>query len=125
MAGNLPQLGDTVRVRRYRHTSLDISGVQPHEDRTGRVTCIRDLNGTGNPAYWLDGEEDHIAPGYTFLGGGPYAMYLVTTVEPAPPQQHQIKLRVVGGRAEVTVIGDTPLAPGRYRGVVIKTGEVA
>ena len=48
---------------------------------------------------------------------------------PAPPEQYTIRIQVRGDRAVVEVTGGQPLAPGRYRGAVVKLrdsmGEVA
>lgn len=122
-----PREGDLVRVRRYHNTTIAPGGTVT-VDRTGKVakTAMLDIpphHGARVPVFWLEGDEDHIATGYVFLGGSP-SMYLVTVVEPVTaPVQHQIRLRVIGDRAEVTVIGDQPLPPGRYLGAVVKLAE--
>lgn len=127
MTNYQPQQGQMVRVRRYRIPGLATDGQVPVEDRTGRVAAVTTLAGDRQlRVFYLEGEEDHIAPGYVFLGGSP-AMYLVTTVELVV--QHQIRITVRGDRAVVSVVGDQPLPPGRYAGTVTRLtgslGEVA
>lgn len=42
---------------------------------------------------------------------------------PAAPVQHRVRLRLFGGRAEVTIEGNGPLPPGIYRGTVARLAD--